>query len=67
MHNFVEIIVLYKDLVYLTKAGSTKNNDGIYIYIYTHSNSPYPGSLGPSSARNSETAISGNILHILQC
>ena len=32
----------------------------IYIYIYIHSNSPYPGTLGPGTVHNSETAVTGN-------
>ena len=33
--------------------------------IYIHSNSPYPGSLGPGTVRNSETAVLGNIFNLL--
>ena len=33
-------------------------------YTPVHSNSPYPGSLGPGTVRNSETAVLGNIFNL---
>ena len=46
-------------IVFISTSGMLHSSD-IYIYIYIHSNSPYPGTLGPGTVRNSEMAITRN-------
>ena len=52
--------IQFMDCYYILRLAEVKIN-----IMTVHSNSPYPGSLGPGTVRNSETAVLGNIFNLL--